>query len=338
MTPPPRELSFSKNSLKKLGEQLRSDSYTDDDLAILTEWRQLNGEELTNVRSTLRSFLNRNKLTDKTLVSQRIKRLPTIIDKLNRFPKMSLARMQDIAGIRIVCDDEVSLSQLRKSLSKSKLGFTLTKDYLVNPSPDGYRGLHYIKQLKSGVLVELQIRTELQHAWATAVEISDLLYTHEGELKTNKSLNSTRSRFFQIISSFMAIEEFTIPILHGHEFDSHAQELLEELVNIENQSQITKTISRYSPAFDTILKYPNFSHCILALNNQGISIKFFSAKDLEKAIQYYADLEKQKETYSNVVLISMSSLKSLKKAYPNYFGGTQQFTSFILKLVNSSKS
>lgn len=39
-------------------------------------------------------------------VSQRLKRLPTIEDKLRRLPRMDLSSMQDIGGCRAVLDTQ----------------------------------------------------------------------------------------------------------------------------------------------------------------------------------------------------------------------------------------
>ncbi|WP_457767666.1 RelA/SpoT domain-containing protein [Cyanobium sp. ULC082] len=50
-------------------------------------------------------------------------------------------------------------------------------NYQAEPKPSGYRGIHLIYRYRSnksetynGLLLEVQIRSPLQHAWATAVE------------------------------------------------------------------------------------------------------------------------------------------------------------------------
>ncbi|MDE9591201.1 (p)ppGpp synthetase, partial [Xenorhabdus bovienii] len=65
------------------------------------------------------------------------------------------------------------------------------KDYTVDKKTTGYRGIHRIYKCYDGkdqhpwkgFLIEVQLRTKLQHIWATTVEIVDLC---EGNtLKTN---------------------------------------------------------------------------------------------------------------------------------------------------------
>ncbi len=116
-------------------------------LKIVNEWRTCHAYPLNTFNSTLRHKVKR---FPDALVAQRLKRLPTIIDKLGRYPDMKLAQMQDIGGIRAVVGS-------------------------VNPKPDGYRGVHLVFEYNntlsrnglaknySGLLVELQIRTDLQH-------------------------------------------------------------------------------------------------------------------------------------------------------------------------------
>ena len=61
-------------------------------------------------------------------------------------------------------------------------------DYIDNPKVDGYRGYHLIGAFpdKDGDrrLIEIQVRTSIQHDWATALEIVDL-FTGQA-LKSNQ--------------------------------------------------------------------------------------------------------------------------------------------------------
>ncbi len=171
----------SKKKVQKAGKKLAKD-----DTSI---------EEFNNAMATLRSKVKR--LGFKApIIAQRLKRTPSIIRKLQRFPSMSLASMQDIGGIRIVLssiDDVYKLhDDIIKNSGRSKhepllppYDYIKSKhepllppyDYIKQPKQDGYRSLHQVFKYKSeqyselnGLQIELQIRTKLQHAWATAVE------------------------------------------------------------------------------------------------------------------------------------------------------------------------
>ena len=52
------------------------------------------------LRVTLRGFADRE--SSEVIVSSRLKRLPTILDKLARHPNMKITRMQDIGGARVI--------------------------------------------------------------------------------------------------------------------------------------------------------------------------------------------------------------------------------------------
>jgi hypothetical protein len=107
---------------------------------------------------------------------------PTIINKLRLNPSMKLARMQDIGGVRAVLKtikDVRDLEREYRNKSHFKHELVNEKDYIESPKNTGYRGIHLIYKYKNnrkkakeynGLLLELQIRTRLQHAWATAVE------------------------------------------------------------------------------------------------------------------------------------------------------------------------
>jgi putative GTP pyrophosphokinase len=90
----------SKNQINKAGQILvqRNPSYAElrwaRDLA--DRWRACHAYPINtfqaNLRGKLKGFLH------DPIAAQRLKRMPTIIDKLKRYPAMKLTTMQDIGG------------------------------------------------------------------------------------------------------------------------------------------------------------------------------------------------------------------------------------------------
>ena len=107
--------------------------------------------------------------------------MPTIIDKLKRYPNMKLTTMQDIGGVRAILNSVEDVYSLVSEYRESKrFAHELVdqKDYIQSPrDEDCYRSIHLIYRYRNsqaknynGLRIELQIRTRLQHLWATAVE------------------------------------------------------------------------------------------------------------------------------------------------------------------------
>ena len=184
-------------------------------ILVLDEFRALH-------RYPLHIFNKRLKRTSESidknaLTVQRLKRLTSIVNKLGRSyhgkkPTMKLSRMQDIAGCRAV----VSNIKLAKELyqegfihSNIKHQKVNEKDYITYPKEDGYRSIHLIYRYLSdkgkkdfnGLLIEVQIRSKLQHMWATAVETVDF-FTSQA-IKSNEGQEDWIN-FFKLVSSAFA--------------------------------------------------------------------------------------------------------------------------------------
>lgn len=131
---------------------------------------------LTKVVMGLRSFVNTEGVDPSGRVAQRLKRMPTIIDKLEREPGMNLARMHDIGGCRAILPDEAAIYRVVrriKSQPRERWGIVREYDYIKQPKASGYRGLHLVVR-RDGRLIEIQLRTPTQHRWALNVEAIDL--------------------------------------------------------------------------------------------------------------------------------------------------------------------
>lgn len=139
----------------------------------------------------VKSFLEnyKNSVTDGAILSieePRVKDKKSLIKKLE-FREKELDEVSDIAGARIVCN---YISDVRKVVSwlKSQVQCPVIKGQeWIETSNNGYRGVH----LDLGVswedgegrhqfTVEVQIRTSLQHAWAT--KSHKLLYKNPKEV------------------------------------------------------------------------------------------------------------------------------------------------------------
>ena len=139
----------STSQVNKAGRSLRrwargelvSEAEHQNALVVLLEHRAAHRLPLTKATMGLRSMVKTEQC--QVEVSQRLKRVPTIIGKLAREPAMQLANMQDIGGCRAVLNslDEVRRVQRRLSTNRPPLRVF---DYIAKPRASGYRGVHVV--------------------------------------------------------------------------------------------------------------------------------------------------------------------------------------------------
>jgi putative GTP pyrophosphokinase len=134
-------------------------------IAIIDWWRSAHAKPLSRVAANLSYYAAAK---GKPIVTQRLKKLQTMIGKLFREPGMKLARMEDIGGVRAVLPSQDACYRVASQLRRN---WTITRfrDYVANPKADGYRALHLINRNR-GRLIEVQLRTPFQDSWANLVE------------------------------------------------------------------------------------------------------------------------------------------------------------------------
>jgi putative GTP pyrophosphokinase len=175
-------------------------------LDTLEAWRAVHARPLGAATMGLRSRVSTMGCAH-IEVSQRLKRIPTIIDKLRREPGMNLGRMHDIGGCRAVLRslDEVQRVQSRYAGDAVTVR---TKDYVDQPKSDGYRAVHVIVKYQSR-LIEVQLRTQVQHEWAYTVE--SITSRFGLDIKAGGGPAPVRD-WFAAVSEAMAVEEHGEPV------------------------------------------------------------------------------------------------------------------------------
>ena len=105
-------------------------------------------------------------------ISQRLKRMPTIVDKLTRVPRR-LSTLVDIGGCRAILASQDDIYRVRDNFLQNSLIRNGSEDdvvdYVTTPRGSGYRAVH-IHTRYQGRRIEVQLRTLWQHLWAKYVE------------------------------------------------------------------------------------------------------------------------------------------------------------------------
>ncbi len=315
---------------------------------IFNNWRSSHAYPMHIIMMTIKNTAK--DITDKAICFQRLKRVSSILYKLERYT-MKLSQMQDIAGCRVIMPDvELARKMSKDFISRKKKHKRVKKreiNYINSPKSDGYRGIHLVYEYYStnngaraynGKMIEIQIRSRLQHSWATAVETVDLFSRNKNRMKFGGGDERWR-RFFKLMSSAFAIEE-DCPLVNGT--PQNKEELYLEIVNLSKELKVAGKLNGWRYSLD-YLKPKEGKYFILILDTKRKQIKIKSEKDDEKISKFlreYYSLErkyKEDENY-DVVLVGSASVKSLRKGYPNYFADTEEFLNQLNKIEKNFNS
>jgi ppGpp synthetase/RelA/SpoT-type nucleotidyltranferase len=179
-------LPASKERINKAGDALRITAEKHrkpgqahrEAVMLVRAYRATHAYPLTAITAGLRHHARNAADGTQLDISQRLKQLATITDKLVRMPKSRLARMPDIGGCRATFVDQGKVDAAITSIerrARNGMAWVIVDidDYVGEHSRrDGYRAKHVIVR-KYGVQIEMQFRTTTQHNWAELVENLD---------------------------------------------------------------------------------------------------------------------------------------------------------------------
>lgn len=333
--------NYSKAALDRAGERIRNGAGTADDLAKLDNWRASHLYVLNTFQSSLRARRARVEAGESVTIAQRLKRRPTIIDKLDREEGMSLARMHDIAGCRLIFQNIARLSEFRAGVLSSRASHELIGgkdryDYIATPKNSGYRGIHDVYKYNvgsiggqkwNGLRVEIQYRTVTQHAWATAVEISDIV--NSTRLKFSQGQKDI-TRLFLICSEMLSRAHEGMPGFCGQM--SNAQ-VLSEYQALEGELHAVARLRNLTSS--EFQKFARTSKLFILINyTSGSREGTFEAEgffDNASALARYSQVEADLQDQADVVLVGSSQQDAIKLAYTNYFSDASGFLTALDK-------
>lgn len=308
-------------------------------LAVINNWRAAHAYPLNTFQITLRH--RARKIERQVIIAQRAKRLDSIHRKLIAKPTMRMTQMQDIAGCRAVFTRLGQVYKLAQAYKDGKFEhkFRNEKDYINNPKPDGYRSYHLVYEyvgtpatkMFDGLRVEIQIRTQMQHAWATAVEAVGI-FTRQA-LKSNQG-DKDWLRFFALMSSAIAAIERTpcVPGTPSSKFD-----LVGEISKLATKLRARDMLRAYNTTLDTLGAAKDAKYFIVHLDPDAgrVTVRRYKAKESAEANRFYTELESQipDDSRQQVVLVSVADITALKRAYPNYFLDTALFSRLVERVL-----
>lgn len=304
-------------------------------LDILNNWRLSHSYPLARIREHLER--NAKQIDPHSMIGQRIKRVPSIVGKLSRYPQMRLDRMQDLGGCRAIVGDIKKVYAVTTNIKASRFLHELKneKDYIRYPKESGYRGIHLVYAFKNkkyeklnGLQIEMQIRTTIQHSWATAVEVVGAF--------TAQSLKSSQGNecwldFFKLTSDyFQELDE-------GKKFRRAPDDLVQLSKNLHVVNFINACAATANHIENNKKDWASYFLMFLNPREKTIHVTSYSTSDFSLAGKDYLEAEKRSKDISGseVALVSTDDLDNLKVAYPNYFADTKTFMNNLSKVLGA---
>tara|TARA_B100000575_G_scaffold174015_1_gene139446 strand:- start:477 stop:1622 length:1146 start_codon:yes stop_codon:yes gene_type:complete len=362
----------SRSEVRRAGEVLRRSKHAEgghlsesDALNILNNWKAAHELPLDIV---FRSVMGHLDFTchDRTIVSRR-KRTESILLKLEQLPKLDLSRMQDLVGFRIVfrSDDPRQniecVEKLTERIRNAKWEDTKPTrfaNYIDDARDSGYRSQHIIFKYDSknnpeykNMQVELQVRTKLQHIWATAVETVGMF--RRSHLKQGIG-DEKWLEFFRVMSMLMQFDEDPYPDIHNDErgrLKLRLRDISHEIKADRNLKVIALQHAVLEKTFKKIEREMkgNIGYVLMTLDlgdirivdwgekeaigsskvklKAKIKLKSFPMDASEDATTEYGIEEKiaSRDTSKYVLLAKGEDLNQLRDGFPNYFADIEEF-------------
>ncbi|MDG2967199.1 RelA/SpoT domain-containing protein [Pseudomonas extremaustralis] len=318
----------SKSRVNAAGYSIRDQRASLEDMHAIDEWRAAHRIVLNTFQASLRSRTRGKQI----IVAQRHKRKNTIFDKLIRLPKMELSRMDDVAGCRLIFRSIEELYEFRESFHKARFNHKRKNesdkyDYIKRPKQTGYRGIHdvYSYDVRSkngdqyrGLLLEIQYRTLVQHAWATAVEVIGFITESQPKFQQgDKRYENCMALASEILSR--AHENRTGPFP-----DYNNRELLQKFEDVDKEIHIIRTLTGLNSS-ETV--YTDSRNSILIFKDDG-SLEVKSFKEAPDALRELFRLERDFPTL-DVVLVKADTNEEIRMAFKNYFSDAKDFIKLL---------
>ena len=326
--PPPTQRTYSTNEYTRLGDKLRIYNKTsdipEDELEILQSLRTSYKTTLAEIFEILQQCVK--KIDKNGIVTYRVKRIDSIISKLKRMQKTQLPRIEDIAGCRCILSNNKQVYELKALLEQCLTIKSDRNDYIKVPKDNGYKSLHLVVQTKDkkSKVIEVQLRCENDHNWATLVEITDQIYSTKIKEGQNES---ELSKMLFLLSKGIneldrrEISEF-ITIVKKKEFVDRINEVF-----VKNSVEVRKQWSDIEKRIDR-----NFYLISVDKENKSTISSYRSFTEAEK--KYFEKFKEYPD--DNIVLTHISDAKfeQISKAYSNY---TLTYHSFSQDIMSKLK-
>lgn len=240
--------------------------------------------------------------------------------------------MDDVAGCRLIFPDIVHLHEFRKRVHGARFKHKRRNDadkydYIKSPKATGYRGIHDVYEYNvnsehgkdyKGLFIELQYRTAIQHAWATAVEIIGFITESQPKFQEGDD------RYERI----MALASEIIARAHENATscckDMTDEELVKQFLKLDAELNLLTLLRNLSAADKEVSAKRNT--ILIFSGSEQLEVKSF--RNATDALRALFELEKSNPG-KDVVLVKADTSDDVRIAFRNYFSDAGEFIRIV---------
>tara|TARA_R100001086_G_scaffold206006_1_gene121813 strand:+ start:1302 stop:2432 length:1131 start_codon:yes stop_codon:yes gene_type:complete len=310
---------------------------------VANSWRASHAFPMHRMRSELHGRMSALKI--KGLTAARLKQMSSVRGKLRRISS-NLRQMQDLGGCRAILPSIDNASSLVNAI-RNGFSHELKREdsYMDEPRSSGYRSHHLVfafcprnaeEEPFRGRLIELQIRSRLQHCWATAVEAVGM-YRNEN-MKAGLG-DASWLRLFELMSLEFALSE-------GRKYaQGERSERISEIAQIAGDLQAEQTLNALSHAVTGLDRFdvspnnkPRYCHIEYFHRTNQVSVRLLDGPSKIGGALDELELPSDRSSNKSSVVVELDKIENLRKAYPNYFGDVQLFTKNLSEVVHGGRA
>ncbi len=311
-----------------------------DAFLVANNWRDAHAFPMRSIRASLRYYVRDNDF--EAITAARLKRMQAIRRKLRRI-RVKLHKLQDLGGCRVILAT-IAETRTLATILKERLCSAVFKenDYISVPKIDGYRSHHIVFEFRrpkptpfDGKRIEVQIRTRLQHSWATTVEAVGLF---RGEELKNQRGDKDWLRFFTLMSAEFAEAEKCPSVRDTPNDPDERKREIRKLAKSLDALKVLESVTNGFRGTDLpLVRGYKPSHFLIRFDHSTKTVRVEPYTKADKATVSYdraEEIQRAGDQNDVVVLVEVDKINNLKAAYPNYFGDVELFRSHLAQIVH----
>lgn len=242
--------------------------------------------------------------------------------------------MDDVAGCRLIFKSLKDLYAFRDSFHRARFNHKRRNaddpdkyDYIKSPKETGYRGVHDVYEYDvnsvvgkplTGLYVEIQYRTLVQHAWATAVEVIGFITESQPKFQKGDTRYEDAMRMAsEILARAHEGLKGSLPTLPD-------RDLVANFLSLDKELGLLQVLRGLNAADRVVSSKRN----AILIFSEGKPLEVKQYRDAPDALRALFEFEKQMPD-RDIVLVRADTSEDVRLAFKNYFSDARDFIHLI---------